>query len=144
MSAFLKSLASLSFALVQPVIKHWRFAMQVLFQSRDPEGMLLRKLAVERVRFAMRRLTWLVPRAKISLTDINGPHGGMDKRCQLELKTDANGTVVVTSIARDWSDALNTALARAARTIVREWRRSRSTRPVTRRRARGMSLDTTG
>jgi hypothetical protein len=102
--------------------------MQVLFQSRDPEGARLRKLAVQRVRFVMRRLTWLVPRAKVQLSDINGPHGGVDKRCQLELKTDTNGTVVITSVARDWSDALNKALARAARTLVREWRRSRETR----------------
>ena len=115
--------------------------MQVLFQSRDPEGVLLRKLAVERVRFAMRRLTWLVPRAKILLTDINGPHGGVDKRCQLELKTDTNGTLVVTSIARDWGDALNQALARAARTLVREWWRSRSTRSAARKHSRGLSLN---
>ena len=100
--------------------------MQVIFQSRDPEGAEMRNLAVQRVRFVMRRLSWLVPRAKVQLEDINGPHGGVDKRCQLEFKTNASGTVVVTAVARSWSDALNSALARAARTLVRSWQRSRA------------------
>jgi hypothetical protein len=100
--------------------------MQVIFQSRDPEGAQMRNLAEERVRFVMRRLSWLVPRAKVQLDDINGPHGGVDKRCQLEFKTNTSGTVVVTAIARDWSDALNSALARAARSLVRGLQRSRS------------------
>jgi hypothetical protein len=104
--------------------------MQVLFESRDPQGSQLRELAVRRVRFAMRRLTWLVPRAKVQLSDVNGPRGGVDKRCQIELKTAAAGTVVITAVARDWRSALDSALTRAARVIVRAWRRSREqTRP---------------
>ena len=107
--------------------------MQIVFQSRDADGANLRKLAIERVQFAMRRLSWLVPRAKVLLSDINGPHGGVDKRCQLEFKTEGKGTVVVTAIARDWGDALNSALSRAARKLVREFRKARSqtrSRPV--------------
>ena len=100
--------------------------MQVVFESRDPEGARLRELAVQRARFVMRRLAWLVPRAKVQLSDVNGPRGGVDKRCQVELKTDRNGTVVVTSVARDWRTALDSALGRAARVLMRLWRRARS------------------
>jgi hypothetical protein len=100
--------------------------MQVIFHSRDPEGNEMRNLAVERVRFVMRRMSWLVPHAKVQLEDINGPHGGVDKRCQLEFKTHTSGTVVVTAIASSWSDALNGALARAARALVRGWQRNRA------------------
>ncbi len=100
--------------------------MQIVFQSRDAEGASMRKLAIERVQFAMRRLSWLVPRAKVQLSDINGPHGGVDKRCQLEFKTANKGTVVVTAIAREWGEALNGALARAARKLVREFRKTRN------------------
>ena len=100
--------------------------MQVLFESRDPEAAQMRELAERRVKFVMRRLTWLVPRAKVQLSDINGPRGGLDKRCQVELKTDSAGTVVITSIARDWRSALDSALTRAARALVRMWRRGRS------------------
>lgn len=100
--------------------------MQVVFESRDPEGARLRELAVQRARFVMRRLAWLVPRAKVQLSDVNGPRGGVDKQCRVELRTDSAGTVVVTAVARDWQAALDTALARSARTLVRVWRRGRT------------------
>ena len=58
--------------------------MQVIFESRDPEATKLREAAVRRVRFALRRLAWLVPRARVQLTDVNGARGGIDKRCQVE------------------------------------------------------------
>jgi ribosome-associated translation inhibitor RaiA len=101
-----------------------RSAMQVFFESRDPDAAPLRELAVRRVQFVMRRLTWLVPRAKVQLSDVNGPRGGVDKRCQLELKTDGGGSVVITAVARDWRTALDSALARAARVLTRLLRRS--------------------
>jgi hypothetical protein len=101
--------------------------MQVLFESRDPRGAEYRDLAVRRVRFAVRRLTWLVPRAKVQLSDVNGPRGGVDKRCRVELRTDGAGTVVITSIARDWRSALESAVARASTALVRMWRRGHST-----------------
>jgi hypothetical protein len=97
--------------------------MNVIFESRGPEGAQMRDLAVRRARFVMRRLGWLVPRAKVQLSDVNGPRGGIDKRCQLELKTDGSGTVVITALARDWRSALDSALGRAAQLVMRHWRR---------------------
>ena len=99
--------------------------MQVSFESRDPEAVQLREVALRRVQFAMRRLTWMVPRAKVQLSDVNGPRGGVDKRCQVELKTERNGTVVITSVARDWRTALDSALTRAAGVLLRSWRKSK-------------------
>ena len=99
--------------------------MQVLFESRDPEGTQLREIAERRLRFVMRRLTWLVPHARLQLSDVNGPRGGVDKRCKVELKTDNHGTVVITAMASDWRAALETALARASQVLLRIWRRSR-------------------
>ena len=100
--------------------------MKVLFESRDPQGAQWREVAVRRLRFVLRRLTWLVPRARVRLSDVNGPRGGVDKQCRVELRTDSAGTVVVTAVARDWQAALDTALARSARTLVRVWRRGRT------------------
>lgn len=97
--------------------------MQVLFKSRDAQAAAWRELAERRVRFALRRLGWLVPRAEVQLSDVNGPRGGVDKRCQLELKTDGAGVVVVTAVARDWRTAIDEALARAGRFLMRLWRR---------------------
>ncbi len=104
--------------------------MEVLFETRHPEAAAMHDLAVRRLRFVMRRLTWLVPRAKVSMSDVNGPRGGADKRVLIELKAHTNSPIVVTAIARDWRSALDSALSRAARVLMRNWRRdqARSTR----------------
>ena len=98
--------------------------MQVIFESRHPGGVELREVAIERLRFAMRRLSWLVPHARVQLSDINGPRGGTDKQCQIELKT-STGTVVISSLSTDWRSALDVAVQRAARVLVRGLQRQR-------------------
>ncbi len=98
--------------------------MQIIFESRDAAGAQMRDLSVARVRFALRRLTALVPRAKVQFSDINGPRGGLDKRCQIELNTEALGTVFIASLARDWRTALDRSLDRATRVLTRGLQRS--------------------
>ena len=102
--------------------------MQIIFESRDADATQMRELSVERVRFALRRLSALVPRAKVQFSDVNGPRGGVDKRCQVELNTAAAGTVVIASLARDWRTALDRSLGRATRALTRSLRRHH--RPV--------------
>jgi hypothetical protein len=107
--------------------------MQVIFNSRDSDASDMRDLAVRRVRFVTRRLTWLVPRATVQFTDVNGPRGGVDKRCQVVLRTEGRGTVVVTAMARDWRCALDAALSRASRLLLRLCRRGEGLRERSRR-----------
>ena len=107
--------------------------MQVLFKSRHPQAVDLRDLTEQRVRFVLRRLVWLVPRAEVQMSDVNGPRGGIDKRCQVELRTDGAGSVVVSSVAGDWRTALENALARAARFLMRLWRRGDDSRRLRQR-----------
>ncbi len=104
--------------------------MQVLFKSRHPAATDLRDLTERRVRFVLRRLGWLVPRAEVQMSDVNGPRGGIDKRCQVELRTDGAGSVVVASVAGDWRTALDNALARATRFLLRQWRRGHDARRI--------------
>ena len=99
--------------------------MHVTFESRDPEGAALRDSATARVWFVMRRMAWLVAHAKMRLTDVNGPRGGVDKQCRLELKTTHAGTVTITAMARDWRTAIEGALSRSSRMLLRNWRRRR-------------------
>ena len=98
--------------------------MQIIFESRDAEGSQMRDLSVERVRFALSRLRAQVPRAKVQFSDVNGPRGGVDKRCQVELKTESVGTVVIASLASDWRTALDRSLTRATRVLTRSLQRS--------------------
>ena len=107
--------------------------MQVLFKSRHPQATDLRDLTDRRVRFVLRRQGWLVPRAEVRMSDVNGPRGGIDKRCQVELRTEGAGSVVVASVASDWRTALDDALARAARFLMRLWRRSSDPRRMRQR-----------
>src|SRR3954471_22421920 len=107
--------------------------MKILFKARAPHAHDLRDLAERRVKFVLRRLAWLVPRAEVRLSDVNGARGGIDKRCQVELKTDGAGSVVVTSMASEWRTALDLALARATRSLIRLWRRDIDSRRLRQR-----------
>lgn len=93
--------------------------MQIIFESRDIDGRQMRELSVERVRFTLRRMSAMVARAKVQFSDINGPRGGVDKRCQIELSTETAGTVVISSLAQDWRTALDRSLRRATRVLRR-------------------------
>jgi len=83
----------------------------------------VRSSAEERVRFVMRRLVQRVSRADVHLSDINGPRGGVDKCCQVTLKTEGKGVLVIRTLAADWRSALDQALQRAVRLLTRAWQR---------------------
>jgi hypothetical protein len=96
--------------------------MQVLLKSRHPQAVELRALTERRVRFVLRRLDRIVSGAEVQMSDVNGPRGGIEKRCPVELRADGAGSVVVASMASNWRTALDNALARAARFLMRLWR----------------------
>jgi hypothetical protein len=112
--------------------------MQIIFESRDADGTQMRDVSIERVRFVLRRLTYFVPHAKVQFSDVNGPRGGVDKRCLVELKTDNAGTVVIASLAQDWRTALDRSLTRANRVLTRSLQRAQ--KPVRNRSAK-LALD---
>lgn len=103
--------------------------MQVVFESRQPWLEQLRGFALRRVRQATRPLGWLAPRATVRVSHVQGAQNGIDKRCEVELTADGAGTVVITSITRDWSSALQSALARAVRALLRKLQPPRLRRP---------------
>jgi hypothetical protein len=111
-------------------------SMKVLFKSRDPEAIAMHELAKARSEFVFRRLAWLISKATVSLSDINGPRGGVDKRCQVEVQLNRENKVVATSIARDWRGAIDLALGRAVRSLVR---RRQHVKPTRRVRARSLA-----
>jgi hypothetical protein len=100
--------------------------MQVHFESKDADALALREVATERLRFAMRRVALNVPLARVQMSDVNGPRGGIDKRCTLELRTHGAGTLVIVATAKAWRAAFEAALTRAAHALVKAWQRSRS------------------
>jgi hypothetical protein len=102
--------------------------MQVDFETRDPEAARLRGLALDRLQTVLQRLGWQAGRVSIRLSDRNGPRGGVDKCCQVALRTERRESLMVRSVASDWRSAIEGALARAALALRR--RLAREKRPV--------------
>jgi hypothetical protein len=96
--------------------------VQVVIESRNTEGAQLRELAERRVRFVLRRLTWFIQRVRVKLFDGNAPPGSDDKLCQLELKTGGGGIVVIQTRSADSRAAIEAALKRAVRAVLRTWK----------------------
>ena len=97
--------------------------MKVFFEARSPESAKLRDVTLMRARFVLRRLAWLVPTVKVRLSDADHPRGMTDKHCRVEVHTQGRGTVIVQTRADSWRTALDTALSRAARVLLRAIRR---------------------
>lgn len=106
--------------------------MQVVFQSRHPNAQEWAELSEQRVRFALRRLRQWVRRAEVQMSDTNGPRGGVDKQCAVEIITDGAQPIVVKTLARDWRTALDAALARVVRALTRMWQRQHRPQRVAR------------
>ena len=65
--------------------------MQIQIQTSDletPTGW--REQVEKRVRFVLRRLRHGIRHARVSLRDVNGPRGGVDKECRVTLKRDGD------------------------------------------------------
>jgi ribosome-associated translation inhibitor RaiA len=61
----------------------------------------------------------------LQLSDINGPRGGVDKRCQLRISHQRVRDVIVEDVAPDVTQAVSRAVDRAARTLQRRVGRAR-------------------
>ena len=80
----------------------------------------LEKHVQDRLRFAFSRVSGRVRRVLVTLSDINGPRGGVDKRCLLEVRLDGLSSVVVEDIQTDLYTAIDRACGRAARSVMRK------------------------
>lgn len=78
-----------------------------------------------RLHLAMDRIGDRIRRVVVRLSDINGPRGGTDKRCQLQIHLDQQPDVVIEDTRSDLYAAVDRATERAARTITRRLGRQR-------------------
>ncbi|MBC7756546.1 MAG: HPF/RaiA family ribosome-associated protein [Bdellovibrio sp.] len=85
----------------------------------------LRSYTLKRLRFALGRNDNIVMRARIRLADINGPRGGVDKRCQIELALAGQANIMIEDTETDLYFAIDRACDRAMRTLSRRLVRSR-------------------
>jgi putative sigma-54 modulation protein len=73
----------------------------------------------KRLDFLLGRGLNRVRRADVTLSDLNGPRGGVDKRCLIKISIDGLRPVVVEDIQSDLYMAIDRAVGRASRTVLR-------------------------
>jgi ribosome-associated translation inhibitor RaiA len=71
-----------------------------------------------------------INRVTVRLGDINGPRGGHDKRCLIELRLKSAAAVVVEDVEADLYQAIDRAADRAGRTLDRRLARQRAFAPA--------------
>ncbi len=99
--------------------------MQIEIQARNFSMTHAMRVHIERrLGFALSTCYRHVQRIMVRLSDINGPRGGNDKRCHLEVILPGQA-VAVEDTQADLYVAINRAASRAGRTVMRQLRRKR-------------------
>ena len=101
--------------------------MQIDIQAHDFSLTdALRNHAERRLRFALTCCDEHIQRIVMRLSDINGPRGGVDKRCHLQVVLAGLPDVVIEDIETGLYVAIDRATDRAGRTVVRKIDRQQS------------------
>ena len=83
-----------------------------------------------RLRFALGRFAERIDRLSVRLSDVNGPRGGIDKRCRIAVALVPRGVVMVEGSGDDPFALVTEAAKRAGRAVRRALERRRRGRAV--------------
>lgn len=86
-----------------------------------------------RLAFALARFDRRIVDITVSVTDVNGPKGGVDKRCRLVIRLRPKGKVTIEQSANDFAAAIAVAADRASYAVSRVLKRRRDMRSKRRR-----------
>jgi putative sigma-54 modulation protein len=103
--------------------------MQIVIQSRGfalTTG--LREHIDRRVRFALDWARFHALKVSVRLSDLNGPRGGEDKRCHIQVAIPGGADVLIEDTESDLYVAIDRAADRAGRTLARRAERLRDHR----------------
>ena len=104
--------------------------MQMDIQCRDFElTESLRDYTKKRLAYSLRFGSAYIMRLVVRLSDINGPRGGEDKRCCLEVRLKGLPEVVIEDTETDIYVAIDRAAERAGRTLARRLARNQRGTP---------------
>lgn len=90
----------------------------------------MRLHVMRRLHFALGRFDQGVRRARVRLEDLNGPKGGVDKRCSLELFVNGHKPCVAQAIDADLIAAIDRATGIAGRMLTNTIAKKRERRPA--------------
>ncbi|MDM7860650.1 HPF/RaiA family ribosome-associated protein [Alteromonas sp. ASW11-36] len=101
--------------------------MHIKINSRDfSVTPALGKFIDEKMKFALSRYSQRIRVAELTLKDINGPRGGIDKQCTIKMKLNQFKTLVVEDTSEDAYESITACCQRAKRRIERHFNRARS------------------
>jgi len=86
----------------------------------------LRRYAERRVRIGLTRFDERIMKVSLWLSDVNGPKGGNDKNCQVQIVIPGKPDVVIEETQANLYVAINRALERAGQAVVRKLDRQRT------------------
>ncbi len=86
----------------------------------------LRKHVERRIHFTLACCDDSILRVIVKLSDINGPRGGEDKHCHLQVVLTGLPDVVIEDTQADMYVAINRATDRAGRTVIRKINRQQT------------------
>lgn len=86
----------------------------------------LRGFGERRTRSVLSRFDERIKKVTLWLSDVNGPKGGNDKNCQVQIDITGKSPVIVEETRENLYVAINRALERSGRTVVRKLGRERS------------------
>jgi len=93
---------------------------------RVPLSRKLRHQVERRIEFALTRFDERIMKVSLWLSDVNGPKGGLDKNCQMQVIMPGKPDVVIEETRENLYLAINFAIARASKAVVRKLDRQRS------------------
>lgn len=98
--------------------------MQIEIQARDfPLTDALGAYVERRINFVLSSRFEQIKRIEVRLSDINGPRGGIDKRCQILVTLPRLKDIVIEDTETNLYVAIDRAIDRAGRTIDRRLKR---------------------
>lgn len=101
--------------------------MQIEIQARRvPLSRKWRNEVKRRVEIALARFDERIVKVSLWLSDVNGPRGGLDKSCQLQIIMPGKPDVVIEETRENLYLAINLAIARAGKAVVRKLDRQRT------------------
>ncbi|MET0963392.1 MAG: HPF/RaiA family ribosome-associated protein [Noviherbaspirillum sp.] len=86
----------------------------------------LREYVARRLRFALNRTQHSIQTVTVRINDQNGPKGGLDKCCQIQLSLPGQPNIIITEKASDITTAVDQAAHRAALAVGRLHERTKA------------------
>ena len=77
------------------------------------------------LRFSLSRLEGVLSKVKVHFSDVNGPKGGVDKRCRISAQLINAGQIIVLGEGKNFLSALKNCLGRLVRSTRRELEKSK-------------------